>query len=348
MMTPIISCIMSNYNTEPTMFRKALDSILEQTYKEFELILIDDKSTQLESRKVVEEYAKHDSRIVTIYNEENKGLAGSLNVGLKAARGKYIARFDTDDICVKNRFEKQMDYMEKKNVDICSTFAHLFGDYDSVVSTNFTSCESVAAQLLFSCYIYHTPVMMRRSFLTEHGLRYNVQFEGAEDFDLFSRCREAGAKICIMPEVMFHYRLHSSSVCHTQNTKQAYLSNEICKRQLDNMKIRYDSDEWRSHQILCGLGKFSPDLYEPLDKWCRKLVHANCKKGFFEKKVFADVVYNRFFAAIIKSECNKKKKFSMIIGSRNLRSWKNVYSAIYKKAVALNYKLRGRGKECIL
>ena len=342
-MLPVISCIMSNYNTEPVMFRKALDSVLQQTYRDFELILIDDKSTDLESRKVVEEYARRDSRVVAIYNTENQGLAGSLNIGLKWARGKYIARFDTDDICVANRFERQIEYMEKKNADICSTFSHLFGDYDRVVSTCFISFESVAVQMLFSCYIYHTPVMMKHSFLEENGLTYDVRFDGAEDFDLFSRCREAGAKICIMPEVMFHYRLHSSSVCHTQNTKQVKLSREICKRQLDNMQVGYDSDEWKCHQVLCNLKEFSVDMYEAVDEWCKKLLKINDKKEIFDKKSFEKVVYNRFFTSIVRSNCSRREKFCLIIRNRKLCSWTNTYSAIYKKIFAFSYKLRGRG-----
>ena len=347
-MPPIISCIMSNYNTEPVIFRKALDSILQQTYKEFELILIDDKSTDLESRKVVEEYARRDSRVVAIYNEENQGLAGSLNIGLKHAKGKYIARFDTDDICVENRFERQMEYMEKKNADICSTFSHLFGDYDNVVSTCFISFESVAVQLLFSCYIYHTPVMMKRSFLEENGLKYDIRFDGAEDFDLFSRCREAGAKICIMPEVLFHYRLHSRSVCHTQNTKQVRLSRKICKRQLDNMKVEYDSNEWNCHLILCNLKDFSDSMYESVDKWCKKLLKINNREKFFDKKSFAKVIYNRFFTSIMKSNYSRRKKVYLIIRNKKLCSLTNIYSAIYKKIFAFCYKLKGKGKQCQL
>lgn len=346
-MKPSISCIMSNYNTDPSMFREALDSILDQTYKDFELILIDDKSTDIRSKKVIEEYVRRDARIVALYNEKNKGLAGALNEGLKAAKGEYIARFDTDDICVRDRFERQMDYMKANGVDICSTFAHLFGDYEYVVSTSFSTCEEVAAQLLFTCYIYHTPVMMKRSFIEDHGLWYDVEFDGAEDFDLFSRCREAGARICIMPEVMFHYRLHSRSICHTQNSKQVRLSNEICRRQLDHIGMKYSSDEWKCHQILCGLESYSSELYSPVEKWCRKLIAGNHKSGDHDKKVFAEVVYNRFLTAVMRSGLGTAEEVLTILGNRNLRSWRNINAVIYKKMFALKYKLKGGGGECL-
>lgn len=341
-MKPLISCIMSNYNTEPEMFRKAIESILEQTLSNFELILIDDKSTIIDSTNVIREYEKKDSRIVAIYNEQNKGLAGALNIGLEVAKGDYIARFDTDDICVKNRFEKQIAYMKKNKLDICSTFAHLFGAYDDVVSTCFYSCDDVASQLLFSCYIYHTPVMMKHSFLLEHGLIYDETFDGAEDFDLFTRCREAGARIAIMPEVMFHYRLHSSSVCHTQKPKQIELSKKICKRQLDEMDLYYSKKEWEIHLILCGLKQYTNKDNDDLRKWCKKLINANQSKEIFEKKSFSNVIYNRYLGAILKSEINIKQKIRIICQNRKLFSFSNIYAIAYKTIHNMKYRAKGK------
>lgn len=341
-MKPLISCIMSNYNTEPEMFRKAIDSILEQTLSDFELILIDDKSTTVESTNVIREYEKKDSRIVAIYNEHNKGLAGALNIGLEVAKGDYIARFDTDDICVRDRFEKQISYMKKNKLDICSTFAHLFGAYNNVVSTCFYSCEDVASQLLFSCYIYHTPVIMKRVFLLEHGLMYDETFDGAEDFDLFTRCRQAGARIAIMPEVMFHYRLHPSSVCHTQKPKQIELSKKICKRQLDEIKLSYSKTEWNLHLILCGLKQYTEEENDDLGKWCKKLINQNESIMNFDKKSFSNVVYNRYLGAILKSEISIKRKFSIIIRNRNLFSFANIYAIAYKTIFKRKYQVKGK------
>lgn len=346
-MKPLISCIVSNYNTEPEMFRKAIDSILEQTLTDFELILIDDKSTIVESTNVIREYEKRDSRIVAIYNEQNKGLAGALNIGLEVAKGDYIARFDTDDICVRDRFEKQIAYMKKNKLDICSTFAHLFGKYDNVVSTCFYSCEDVASQLLFSCYIYHTPVIMKRAFLLEHGLMYDETFDGAEDFDLFTRCRQAGARIAIMPEVMFHYRLHSSSVCHTQKPKQIELSQRICKRQLDEMKLSYSKTEWNLNLILCGLKQYAEKENDDLEKWCEKLINANQSKLLFDKKSFSKVIYNRYLGAVLKSDISMKKKVIIIFQNRKLFSFSNIYAIAYKTMFSMKYQVKGKLKNAI-
>lgn len=340
-MKPLVSCIMSNYNTEPEIFRIAIESILNQTLQDFELILIDDKSTDENSKNIIGEYAKKDSRIVAIYNEVNLGLAGALNEGLKIAQGKYIARFDTDDICVKDRFEKQIKYMRANNIDICSTFAHLFGAYEDVVSTSFYSCEAVAAQLLFSCYIYHPSIMMTRFFLNKNELTYDLEFDGAEDFDLFIRCRNEGAKICILPKVLFHYRIHSSSVCYTQKPKQIILSKQICKRQLDWMQIYYSDNELNLHFILCGLEKYTEDKYEMLDLWCEKLIKTNNRDQYFDTKIFPQIVYNRFFNVLMKSDINLLKKFLYFCKNKNLFSMSNIYSVMYKKVYSTIYQLKG-------
>lgn len=339
-MKPLISCIMSNYNTQPEMLRMALDSILEQTLEDFELILIDDKSTDKESKYVVDEYAQKDTRVLPIYNQENMGLAGALNIGLKAARGEYIARFDTDDICVKERFEKQLKYMREKDVDVCSGYGHLFGAYDDIVSTSFHSCEAVAAQLLFSCYIYHTPVMMRKSFLEQHQLLYDENFDGAEDFDLFARCRDAGARICIMPKVLFHYRIHSSSVCHTQKSKQILLTEQICRRQIEQLKLKYSEDEFNTHKILCGLNEFTAEEYQSLNLWCEKLIRINNNKLYFNEKLFPKVVYNRFLGAILKSGLSKKEKIRYILQNHHLLIPANLYAIVYKETYKFIYEFK--------
>nr|WP_289301936.1 glycosyltransferase [Sporofaciens musculi] len=332
---------MSNYNTEPVMFRMAIESILNQTLQDFELILIDDKSTNEKSKNIIDEYAKKDSRIVAIYNKVNMGLAGALNEGLKVAQGKYIARFDTDDICVKDRFEKQIKYMRANCIDVCSTFAHLFGACEDVVSTSFYSSEAVAAQLLFSCYIYHPSVMMTRFFLNKNELTYDTDFDGAEDFDLFTRCRNEGAKICIMPKVLFHYRIHSSSVCFTQKPKQIVLSKRICQRQLDWMKINYSDNELNLHYILCGLEEYTEDNYEMLDLWCKKLIETNKIGQYFDTNIFSKIVYNRFLNGLIKSNLQLSKKIRYICKNKNLFSISNIYSVIYKKVYPINYRLKG-------
>ena len=118
--------------------------------------LVRDCSTDEESRKVIKEYEAKDERVKPYYKKKNEGLAAALNYGIRKASGKYIVRFDTDDICFSKRFEIQIDYMEKHpDINISSSFVEIFDGKKGIVATAFNDGESVKAQLLFSCYIPH-------------------------------------------------------------------------------------------------------------------------------------------------------------------------------------------------
>lgn len=340
-MEPLISCIMSNYNTEPAILARALDSVLNQTFCDFELLLIDDKSTDDASRRVIETYAQRDTRIIPIYNEVNKGLATSLNVGLKSARGKYVARFDTDDICEIDRFEKQYRYMEREKCDLSSSFVRLFGSEARVISTPFIKNTQVGAELLFSCYIYHPSVMIRRGFLEENGLEYDSKFEKAEDFDLWVRLRDCGGVISTIPRVLLNYRMHAKSVCHTQKIDQGELAVKICKRQLKTMGIEFSNDEFNSHLILCGKRPYTLERQHELSDWCKKLVNQNNEHAYFDRHAFIQVIYNRFFTAVMKSKLSFGRKLKCILKQRELLNWTNAYGILYKRIFGFFYCIKG-------
>ncbi|MDD4353774.1 MAG: glycosyltransferase family A protein, partial [Candidatus Nanoarchaeia archaeon] len=122
-----ISVIMSAYNTE-RYIAEAIESILNQTFKDFEFIIIDDGSTD-DSLKIIKRYVKKDRRIKLIHNKKNIGLTKSLNKGLKIAKGQYIARMDADDISLPQRFQIQYDFLEKnKDIFLIGTTAFLIDD----------------------------------------------------------------------------------------------------------------------------------------------------------------------------------------------------------------------------
>ena len=116
---------MSVYNGEKYL-AEAIKSILNQTYKNFEFIIVNDGSKD-NSVEIIKNYMKKDNRIVLI-DRENKGLPYSLNEGISIAKGQYIARMDADDISLSNRFEKQIKYMEENKIDVCGSYIKLFGD----------------------------------------------------------------------------------------------------------------------------------------------------------------------------------------------------------------------------
>ena len=129
-----ISVLMASHNGAKYL-RQSLDSILSQTFSDFELIIVDDASTD-KTLKILEEYAKKDSRLKVCINEENKGLTASLNIALKqiSADTEYICRMDDDDICEQNRFEKQIEYfMANSQIGIVGSNAIIIDDKNMII-----------------------------------------------------------------------------------------------------------------------------------------------------------------------------------------------------------------------
>ncbi|MBR6730499.1 MAG: glycosyltransferase family 2 protein [Alphaproteobacteria bacterium] len=208
---PLISVVMSTYNRAPLLSR-AIDSILNQTFTDFEFIIIDDGSSD-KTPEILAEYAKKDKRIRVITNNPNKGLIYSLNKGLEEAKGKYIARMDDDDISLPNRFMKQYDFMEK-NPDIAVAGSWI-GNPDNNQKWGFhdqTDPEKIKMFLyLNSVPISHPAAFIRRSFLTQHNITYSNEYKAAEDRKFWLDIMDADGKITNIPEVLLLFRLHGTN-----------------------------------------------------------------------------------------------------------------------------------------
>ena len=216
MTEPIVSVVMPVYNGSQYL-REAIDSILNQTFKDFELIIVNDGSTD-NSEDIILSYK--DPRLCYIKNEKNSGICITLNKGLDYAHGKYIARMDCDDISLPERFKKQVDYLERhQNIGAIGTDIITFGEglderYFDFVHDQY-GCK---AGLLFATCFAHPTVMLRTSIINEHKLRYDDAYRGLEDFELWYRLSKY-SDIANLPEALVKYRLHKSQV--TQNvTKQ--------------------------------------------------------------------------------------------------------------------------------
>jgi glycosyltransferase involved in cell wall biosynthesis len=227
---PIVTVLMPVYNTEKYL-KEAIDSILNQTLGDFEFIIIDDASTDA-SVSIVQSYI--DSRIKLVIKPQNTGYTTSLNMGLEMAKGKYIARMDSDDISVLDRFEKQVVFMEEHDdVAVCGSWFKCIGT-NEVIQHPATN-DAIKVAFLSYCAIGHPTVMLRNSFLKEHHLIYNTDMEPAEDYDLWCRIVRIG-KLANIPEVLLQYRLHNSQVSSLRGAKQRHISNQV-KMSLLNLLI---------------------------------------------------------------------------------------------------------------
>jgi glycosyltransferase involved in cell wall biosynthesis len=217
---PTLSVCMPVYNAE-RYIREAAESILHQTFTDFEFIIIDDGSTD-DSREILEELARNDARI-RLVSRPNTGYTKALNEALGLARGTYLARMDADDVSMPQRFEKQFAYLtaHPECVLVGSRILTIDPFGSPLYEPNHKlSHEDIELQLLCGVgwAIVHPAAMMVREHVTALG-GYRVQMEPSEDLDLFLRLAERG-RIANLPEVLLHYRQHIKSVNHTRFEEQ--------------------------------------------------------------------------------------------------------------------------------
>lgn len=211
-MSRTISVLMPAYNCSQYI-GEAIESILNQTYDDFELIVLDDCSTD-DTVEIVKGFT--DSRIIYHCNEKNLGLANNLNAGLKIAKGKYIARMDGDDISLPERFQTQIDFLESHpDIDLCSCGLKMFG-HEQTVWVRESDPEAVKITMLFYSPVLHATSVWRRQSFEKHDLYYNQHAFPAEDYDLWSRAI-FHCKLSNIPEVLYLYRIHGAQVTKTDD-----------------------------------------------------------------------------------------------------------------------------------
>lgn len=198
---PRISVLMPTLNSGMHI-AEAIESILNQTVTDFEFLIVNCPSKD-NTLKIIEQYAKQDKRIKIINCKKTLSVAEALNTGLKYCHGEYIARMDSDDISMPNRFEKQIEYMEKHpNVGILGTGIQMFGQRNGI----FIYKEHITIlDLIRKCYLSHPSVMFRRSLFDKYNLSYILN--DAEDYDLWARAVKI-TEIHNLPMVLLKYRTH--------------------------------------------------------------------------------------------------------------------------------------------
>ena len=215
-----ISVVTAVHNGEKYL-RETLDSILSQTFGNFEVIIIDDFSTD-KTPEILAEYAKKDDRIKVFANEENLKLARSLNKGISLAGGKYIVRMDADDICLPDRFEKQFKYMEahpETDVSFCKYFLLQEGEISPCIVGRKYDEKSVKAMFLFFCPVLHPGVIAKAEVFKKY--EYDPLHTCSEDLDMWTRMICDGVRFSCEPDYLMLYRRHASQITAKPTEKNA-------------------------------------------------------------------------------------------------------------------------------
>jgi glycosyltransferase involved in cell wall biosynthesis len=246
--TPAISVLMPVYNAALHL-REAMDSILGQSFGDFEFLCVDDGSTD-QSPNILRDYASRDPRVVII-TKPNGGVTSALNAGLKVARGEFVARMDADDIADPQRFEAQMAHMREhpEVVAVGCRVTHMTArGVDISLSPLYATHEEIV-QCLWngnSSAMPHFGSFMRRAALTQIG-NYREEFRTAQDLDLFLRLSEIG-KFGNVPRSLMRYRVHEGSVGARKADEQARNAREILRQAYERrgMKLPKHLAKWKN------------------------------------------------------------------------------------------------------
>ena len=294
---PKISVVMPAYNAEKYI-GEAIESILNQTFKDFEFIIINDGSVD-HTKEIIREY--NDPRIVL-----------SLNKGLDAATGKYIARMDADDIALKNRFERQVEYLdEHKDIGVLGTGICTFGEKIKEQKRVFTTnAEQLKAELLFNSCIAHPTVMIRKSVLQKYNLKYNTEFAGAEDYCLWWNIAKV-SKIATLPDILLDYRIHESQITKKKDVQYYNMMDSLMEirfkdigyigtKEEKEMFMKYCLGEYESYSE-DGLKTFV-DCLDHIRKFNEKNTYFNQKKLV---KIFELAIIYALNNSVLKKDARK-------------------------------------------
>lgn len=277
---PLVSVLLAVHNGERHIAR-AVQSILGQTFTDLELIIIDDCSTD-NTAAILHSFA--DERIRVISNTTNLGLASSLNHGWKAARGRYIARMDADDISLPKRLRHQVDYLEQHpEVTICGTWVKTVGFSGGEVWQFPLEHEHIKAHFLFHNAISHPSVLIRRDDLDAEDMIYEDGRQRVEDYELWVRLSRK-YKIHNIGKVLLLYRVYDTA---TLQKHRAVVSagNLIRKALLEELGIEMNDDIMQLHEQMV-FRTFNPteECIEKTEAWLQLILEKNREKGIYDRE----------------------------------------------------------------
>jgi len=252
----MISVVMSVYNEEEDWLKESIESVLNQSFSDFEFIIINDNPSRYLNEQIITHYKKIDSRIVYLKNSQNIGLTKSLNFGLSCAKGNYIARFDADDICYPTRFEKQVDFLDKhQDIIAVGSWFEYFGKINKKNTEYRCTPDEIQNFLMIYTPIAHPTVMIRKSELDKYQLKYNEDFRYAQDYDFFYQLSKVG-KMANLPEVLLKYRTTEKQVSSKNAFEQQQLAISLRKKIITTLVTHEFLNEFNVNEISNPLKAF--------------------------------------------------------------------------------------------
>lgn len=288
-----ISVIVPMYNAA-TFLKETVENILTQTHKDFELLLIDDCSTD-NTLEVANTFS--DSRIRVIKNEKNRGAGATRNKGIESAQSTYLAFCDADDIMMPNRLEQQLNFMEQHpEIDVCGSFVRLMNEKgDDIGKYTFPiEHDEIKVALFLRCAFQQSTAFIRRSRFVQSGLRYKEN-HFAEDFDLWANAVKQ-LKFHVLPEFLIYYKISESQLTATSWEKQRRDALLTYKLMMDDLGVTYNDHIVAVHYELAHR-KGTPIPKEWIDEYesfCHECLSRNKQVQLYNDKIWRQAIVHNY------------------------------------------------------
>lgn len=288
-MSKKVTILIPVYNGE-RYIAESIKSILDQTYKDFELLIINDGSTD-KTNDIIKSFK--DIRIRLIENPKNLGLILTRNKGLKESTGEYIAFLDSDDIAYPSRIEKQITFLEKnQDFGMVGSWVKIIDEKSKETDIKwkyFLSPNKIPFELLFNNYFTQSSVIIRKKILQNET--YREGFAPAEDYDLWVRIAEK-TKVWNLPKYLTKYRIHDKNISKTSSNLQKQCAEKVIMLQLQNLNINPSEEELYIHQLdFNSLNISKKEFINKEEIWLKKLINANT-----DKKIYSIVEFSKFIS----------------------------------------------------
>ena len=289
--------LMSVFNGEQYL-KEAIDSVLNQTYTDFDLLIINDGSTD-NSLAIVQSYK--DPRIKLINNNQNLGLINSLNKGINLIHSDYIIRMDSDDICLPNRIEVQVNFMDA-HPEVGASGSHYFQlKEDKYFEIDLPmSSEAIKAFLVFNCPLAHPTAIIRKQVLDTYHIKYETGYLYSEDYHFWLQLSKV-SQLKNLKESLIYYRMHSNQITGNPIKAKERLNTvtKIRSVSLKELSIQYTANEMHIHNLIAdGLSPANESEFQQVEPWLQKLTNAYSKRNS-NASHFNAIVYERWLRVCV-------------------------------------------------
>jgi len=303
-----------------TYLGQAIESILEQSFTDFEFVIIDDASTDGSSRTLS---GLSDERIRVMGNSKQLGLSRSLNKGIAAAKGEYIARMDHDDISLTERLRRQVGFLDAHpEVDVLGTWARTLGLGREQTWRYPTPDEDIRSEFIFNSSLVHSSVVLRKATLERLNLYYDESVERAQDYELWTRAAPQ-IQFANLGSILLHYRVHPDQVGNQHGVQQRAAADKVRLRELDRLGVKPSEDELTLHN---RISRWEPVMgsaeLQALREWFLKLRATNEDTEPFSAEAFDRALERRWWTAC---------KANVGLG---LKAWRTYANAPFNKTAS--------------